>query len=390
MTDYAAAALERMPRRLRLLGARARSWRSELFQLREFHAQFSRRGRVDGPVRSSYLSDASGVVEPSPPLVTLAEAFGGDHEPPEVLLLGDSSSLFVSRFDVSRRPLLEITARRLAPLRTCVVAHFGWHLGVHRGIVQAVASLPCRPRVVVLPVNLRQFSPQWAENPNFQFTDLMRAAVDFSVDPSGGVPAVPPFPRGDLTRGQNADADAWGRFRSVRVPCAWRSQETIGDHLDLIVTSPADATARSQRLRDVFAFHWLPGDKPERVHALGDAVRIAESFGARVVVQLSPINCDAGTRFIGAPFEDLIAQRIDDVTRVCRDAVRDRDQFVLEDLTHLLPSERFFYEADPTEHYDEIGRAAVAARTARAVQRSIESTTHSPANRVATRPGVHG
>ena len=361
-----------VPRRLRRWGARTRSRRSELFQLREFHAQFSDRAKVEGEARLTYLSDLDAVVEASLPLATIAEAFDGSNPPPEVLVLGDSSDLFVSRFDLSRRPLLRMTVQRLAPRRTCVLAHFGWHFGVLKALLQAVASMPTQPCVVVLPMNLRQFSPQWAENPNFQFRELMAAASAFAADPTAGVPLVPPFPRGDLTRGGAADPREWERFRAVRVACKWRSEDTIGEYLDMIATSPADAAARHERLRDVFAFHWLPGDNVERLAWLAEAVQVADGFGARIVGHMSPINYEAGRRFVGPSFDDLIAGRVDAARRVCEDSVGDSGHLTVDDLTHLLPSDRFFYPADPTEHYDEIGRARVANRIAASVRRAIE------------------
>jgi len=360
-----------VPRGLRRLGGLGRRGQSEVDQLRELHARFSPRTRVEGERRESRLSDEAGAPGPSLPLTTLADAFGGTDRPPDVLLFGDSTSLLVSRFDTSRKSLEEMIVDRLAPLRTCVVSHIAWHGAVQGALLKAVASLPNHPRAVVLPMNIRQTTPQWAANPNFQFRELIDAAAAFAADPASGVPVVPPFPRGDLTRNASADPAEWERFRALSVACTWRPQQTVGDYLDLIASSPATDAERAERTRDVFASHWLPGNKPERLEGLGEAVRTANGFGARIIGQLTPVNYQAGQRLLGPIFDELVADFTEETIRVCRPEAADPEGLVLEDLTRLLPSDRFFYETDPTEHFNEAGRMEVADRIARSVKRAL-------------------
>jgi hypothetical protein len=361
-----------VPRGLRRLGGLGRGRQREPDQLRELHARYSPRTRVEGERRESRLSEPAGAPAPSLPLATLADAFDGTNTPPDVLVFGDSTSLLVSRFDVSRTSLVEMIVDRLAPLRTCVVSHIGWHGAVQGALLRAVASLPNHPRAVLLPMNIRQTTPQWAANPNFQFRELIDAAAGFAARPASGVPVVSPFPRGDLTRGGSADPAEWERFRARSVACTWRPQQTVGDYLDVIASAPATDAERAERIRDVFAFHWLPGNDPERLLGLADAVRTAHGFGARIIGQLTPVNYQAGQRLLGPVFDELVADFTDATIRTCRAEVADPELLVLEDLTRLLPSDRFFYETDPTEHFNEAGRSAVADRMARSVKRALD------------------
>ena len=363
------------PRRLARFVRRGQSPRPEVDQLRELHGRFSARATVEGELRKSTINEPAGPPAPSLPLTTLVEAFGGSTEPPDVLLFGDSTSLLVSRFDREPQPLVEMIVERLAPLRTCVVAHIAWNGAVQAALLRAVAALGSHPRAVILPMNIRQTTPQWAANPNFQFRELIDGARAFAADPTRGVPTVPPFPRGDLTRSGPADSAAWERFRAVRVGCDWREQKTVGDYLDLIAAAPTSDAERAQRMSDVFAFHWLPGHNPERLEGLTDAVRIADAFGAHIVGQLTPVNHQAGRRLLGPVFDELMEDFTDATTRAARAGATDQERLVLEDLRSLLPSERFFYEDDPTEHFDLAGRAMVADRIGVAVKRALQSNS---------------
>lgn len=365
-----------IPRRLRNVFGRTRARRGDPVQLRELHARFSGRGKVEGQRRESRIGEDP--VDPAPPLslLALAEAFSGRTPPPEVLIFGDSTSLLVSRFDVWRQPLLEILVKRLRPLRTCVVAHIGWHGAVQAALLRAVAALPCQPRVVVLPINLRQTSPQWAANPYFQFEDLIDAATAFALGPTRALPVLPPFPRGPVTEpGPDIDPLRWEQFRSMPVritalDMASTGAETVGDLIDLIATAPETKAERRERMRAVFAYHWLPGEDLGRLAGLGEAVGIAERFGARIVGQLTPINYQAGRELLGPAFDRVVADFRSASIQACTDSIGNPENLLLEDLTHLLPSEDFFYRTDPTEHFGEIGRLAVARHMARVISRA--------------------
>lgn len=318
------------------------------------------------------LTDAA----PPPALLTLAEAFSGRNPPPDVLLFGDSTSLLVSRFDVWRQPLIHTLVKQFSPLRTCVVAHIGWHGAVQAALLRAVAALPCQPRVVMLPISLRQTFPQWAANPYFQFRGLIDAADAFASEPKRPIRAVAPHPRGPVTEaGPDIDPGDWERFRSValdmsKLDMAATGPRTVGEAIDLFATRPADGSAPETRMRAVFAYHWVPGDDMERLVQLGEAVKTAEGFGARVVGQMTPANYEAGHNLLGPAFDRVFSDCASMTAKVCTDAISDPENLLLEDLSRLLPAKEFFYPTDPTEHFGEVGRAAVARRMARVVRRA--------------------
>jgi hypothetical protein len=358
--------------------------RGDPLQFREMHAIFSAKGQLEGRRAETRLGRELSDPAPALPLVTLAEAFSGRTPPPDVLLFGDSTSLLVSRFDVWRQPLFEMLVRRFRPLRTCVVAHIGWHGSVQAALLRAVAALPCQPKVVFLPMSLRQTTPQWAANPYFQFEGLIDAANVVALYPTADIPAVAPFPRGAVTEpGPDIDAAEWEKFRSVPVDMAALDMastgaRTVGDVIDLIGVVPEGEAALRERARTVFAYHWLPGDDPKRLEELGEALRIAEGFGARVVGQLTPFNYETGRQLLGDAFDRVASDFVSTTTRVCMEAMANSEHLFLEDLSHLLPAKEFFYVNDPTEHYGEVGRAAVARHMAKVVRRAAAARSTRP------------
>jgi len=294
-------------------------------------------------------------------LRTLVEAYGGtERPPPEVLIFIDSTTLLVSRLDLSRRTLIDMILKELRSSRVCVVGHIAHHAAVHEALLDVVAALPTQPRVVALPINIRQLSPQWIANPNFQFSELIQAARTLAADPAHPIPPIAPFPSGDLTAsGASADPEEWQQFRATPVTFPGRPERTVGDYIDVILTTPSDEASRAERFRSIFAYHFASGSDEAPLRALDGAIRVANSFGATVLGHFSPLNYQAGTRLLGPSFDEMILSRTKVLSEVCHKAAG-ANGIVLKDLSKLLPSSEFFYDTDPTEHYDEFGRRKLA------------------------------
>ncbi len=304
---------------------------------------------------------------PAPPLVTLSEAYGRSGRAPEVLLLGDSTSVLVSPFDLSRRTLAHMTARAVRPWKSCVVAGLAYHPEVYEALVRALTALPARPRVIVLPINVRQFGPEWTGNPHLAHRDLIDAAHAFADDPSRPVVIVPPFPRGSLLRGEPGDA-AWEAFLATPVAYPGRSERSVGDFVR-VLAERREATDLYTWLRTAFAFHFLfpLANDHERLVSLANVIGMAETIGCTVVAYLVPANHVAGIELLGDAYDDALREKAAIVSDVCRRATNAPGRLILHDWTRLLPPEDFFIRYEVLSHIGDTGRRKLAARVAESV-----------------------
>jgi len=333
-----------------------------------------RSGKSQGQPRITYVDIADAEPpRPCPPLAAIRDAYRGPESGPSILLFGDSTTLLVSNSDLDRRPLLELVSEQIGSSAILVIAHIAYHAAAQDALLRALATMPRRPDVVVLPVNLRQFSPQWLDNPNFQFEGLIEACNSYIQDRTTVRP-VPPFTRGALTTRAD-DPAAWEQFLATPVDYNGRPERTVGDFVAAIEDRHDDVEGRRDRLAMVFAFHFLfKLDKSSvRWRALSSAIRTATSRGCDVVALLTPVNHEAAGELLGPVAVKAIDSTVSEILRSCNDAATGQPgRLHLLDLSRSLAAEEFFHPEDPTEHFNERGRQAVATAIATEVRTALD------------------
>ena len=310
---------------------------------------------------------------PCPPLQILFDAYGPSGSAPEVLLLGDSTSVLVSPFDLSRKTLATMVARGIRPLRTCVVAGVSYHPAVYEALVRAVTAMTSRPKVVVVPINVRHFSPEWTGNPNTSYKEVIAAAEAFAADPSEPIRTVPAFRTGNLLRGEPGDP-AWEGFLATPVAYPGRAERTVGDFVRALHEAPTSVEERRAWLQTAFAFHFLYPLVPhnERLASLAETIRLATAAGCAVVAYLVPANHQAGADLLGDDYENALAEKSAIIVRACDAATVSAELLTLENWTRLLTPDEFFIPYDVLSHINESGRRKLAPLVARCVDRAAK------------------
>lgn len=275
--------------------------------------------------------------QPLSPLQQLLDRGGANAD---VLYLGDSVLGRVADEDIDRRPLGEMVADALHP-RSCAWSWFvAYHLDSYVALARAVLEVGWRPSTIVVPLNVRGFSPQWFGNPAWDYSSHHEALRGFRGEP---LTAPAPAPTDDDLRRH--------RDRPLGSPLlpGW----TVGDAED----ARDDRSASNlDRWRVLFAFHLgvpIREDHP-RLGQLRDLERTCAAAGVELLAYVTPINVEGARRHLGDELVELIRTNVRALGPVL-------------DLSELLPPSSFFYEADPTEHLNERGRRALAAAIAAAI-----------------------
>ncbi|MEN3274171.1 MAG: hypothetical protein V7636_2932 [Actinomycetota bacterium] len=271
------------------------------------------------------------------PLSPLQQLLDRDGASADVLCVGDSVLGRVADEDVDRRPLGQMVADALAPRSSAWSWFVAYHVDSYLALVRAVLDAGWRPSTIVVPINVRGFSPQWFGNPAWDYSSHHAALRGFSGAP---VPVVEHEPSADELLAHRARA-----LGSPFLP-GW----TVGDAED--ARDDRDAN-RDDRWRTMFAFHLgvpIVPDHP-RLTQLRELERICSAADVELLVYVTPINVEGARRHLGGALVDLIRANVRSLGPVL-------------DLSELLPATSFFYEADPTEHLNERGRRELAATIA--------------------------
>ncbi|MCR6629423.1 MAG: hypothetical protein NVV74_04840 [Magnetospirillum sp.] len=277
-------------------------------------------------------------------------AFDGT-QPPRALFFGDSVFLRVADEDQDRRPLGQMLEQASAAFGGGVsIAHSAFNLKIFEALHGVLDSTVARPHYVVLPINLRSFSPQWFHNPAWQFDEHLRLirlrAADrtAALGPVGDVRAPPGF---------------YDAFEALPVSYPLSPFTTVKQFRDIIVSQPEEEDADRRRLATIMVFHYTHPLSPD--HPLLDCLDALIAHGAKlgstVLPVLLPLNMELGEMLVGPAFAEIVRANKQRVMERCQAAGA-----TAIDLVDMLPPDAFFHLNSPTEHLRDHGRLALTAR----------------------------
>ncbi len=263
---------------------------------------------------------------------------------PATLIFGDSVVERVSRDDDDQRTLGQMLVDRLAGETNAVyLSHSAYHPEVHYYLLRAIVTrMRARPKVLVVPVNLRCFSPQWMYEPQWQFLeeiDVLKRFID--GQPLGRVRDI----RNLEERRRHAHA------RSVQYPLS--ELRRVEDFKAVIAVQPDVPDFAFERKRTIFIFHYLHSLTSEnpRLRSLVQLTALAQDVGIRLYLYSTPINFQAGERYVGKGFSDTLMEQ----TALIKASVS-QYPVTFDDFTLALSS-AYFFDADlATEHLNQSGR----------------------------------
>ncbi|MCU1601070.1 MAG: class SAM-dependent methyltransferase [Frankiales bacterium] len=252
----------------------------------------------------------------------------------DLLMLGESVSVFVSPTDTDQRPLPAMVADALPGRRTVSVQGGGYHAGLLTELVRIAPA----PRVLVVSLWTRGRLKPWIEHPRFGHHDALER-----------LRALP----GGPTRGSLRREDDFASYYAVP-HSSLAGATTIGEHaLPLKQRSlPPD-----EALALLYAFHHgAPVMQLEAVTALGRACR---DKGSSFFAYQAPISVRTGERALGPRFRRLVDDNLAAMAEAFRTGAG-QDATVLATAS-LFGEDEFVDPSDGSEHLNERGRRRLAS-----------------------------
>jgi predicted O-methyltransferase YrrM len=287
-------------------------------------------------------------------LIDLIQSFGSKETAPDILFLGDSVHMCTSSRDAYTESLANMLVRKsAADLRTRVFACGAFHGTMFLEILDRVLHKPHLPQAVVLPVNIRSFSPQWFYHPAYQF-ERVRAVLR-EYDRQGGVSED--F---EIQYPQRCDYSAYDRAEHSFFG---QGRRCLGEFRRVLGTRPATAEEAAARKRTIFTFFYLNEIQPDHV-----LLQTWRSLARRLIdreihlfAYLTPINRGCGDKYVGTHFSHNVAEN----------AAQVREAFVklggspflhYADWSLHFGQDLFVHEENPDEHLNYQGREIIADR----------------------------
>lgn len=274
----------------------------------------------------------------------------------DVLYFGDSVNFIVDPDDDDDRSISRMLDSLTPELSVAAIDHPAYHLRVFESFVDALAEQPRRPRAVVIPVNLRSFSPSWDRFPQYQFTDVRRE-LKYGILWRAVEKPLRTFHVLDDFR-----EVSWETYETTPVYSGTKKVGVVRDF-----DNPSYRRATRENRRNKFILEYMAAVSPDHrlLLALRRIAARARELNITPLFYLTPIDVETGTRFVGPSF----TRQIEANAQTIRSQLKDVNPPPL-DLSLSLPADRFHYASVyPNEHLDEAGRMFVAEQLAQSLQR---------------------
>ncbi len=303
----------------------------------------------------------------------------------DVLYLGDSTLML---------PVGEVTTgeilQELLPDRDIgQIAHPAYGLDLFHDYTVYMDRHGKWPQTLIVPINLRSFSPAWDMRPAYQFEQERRILAM-------GLPWArlllrplevfgyfrPPISRQDFLDAPVYDGDVIvGQVRDFETLAAGDVMQEGAENAYREVELVDEETAQA-----VLTYHYMSHLKwyHRKLDAMVALAELAAENGVDVLFYISPVNVEQGERFLGEAFSERFADNIRVVQ--ARLEAASLDNVTLLNLAFDLPA----YDLTDTEHLTESGKEYVAEYVASAVRsrEGASSTTASGETPPTTAPTV--
>ena len=297
--------------------------------------------------------------QPYPELQKLIHLFNSHKQIPEVLYLGDSVVERVSMHDSEQRTLGNMVIDSIKEdLSADYISHSAYHFGLFHGFVRVLQRLKYRPKILILPINLRSFSPQWDLSPLWQLEQEIQAVEQYLAKPRKRIPVIQPVVE---------SPGLFDAFDATPSRYALSDFQYLGDFRNLIKTKPQTEEEKLFRLKQIFIFHYthlLELSHP-KVRLIEETLDLLNQMKIKTLLYVTPVNYCAGTKYVGEAFLEIVQRNVDVVSTAIQEHLNSNMVHFL-DYSRLLTSDYFFHENDPTEHLNQEGRAQLAAKLSQA------------------------
>jgi hypothetical protein len=292
-------------------------------------------------------------------LLTLDKHFDKNPIPPDILYLGDSVLKNISRHDTDHRMLDEIVSEFFHNQKIIKIAQAAYHPGVFYALIKALEKMANRPKLLLLPVNMRCFSPQWDIHPNYQFHMEIDVLERYS----------PSRPSTDFRLiKQKITKDAFEVYDSTPVQYPCTSLDHIGQFRLLVNADAETSEQKVFRLRQIFIFHYMHILLPDhdKIRLLRDSLQLAAKMNIRCFIYTTPCNYQAGEKFVGDKFTEVLQYNV----QILQNSIKSCDDknLLFWNASSFLPSECFIQADIANEHLNQDGRQRLAASLAEQIK----------------------
>jgi hypothetical protein len=272
----------------------------------------------------------------------------------DIINFGDSVLRDVHPDDVDKRYIPDMLQSLLLDYRLASVDHFAYHPDIYADFCEYIARQKSRPQLVIVPVNMRSFSPTWDLRPRYHFIkEKQILACDRPVLEAFAKPLF-------VLKAFDLQPIIYPEYINTPV---YYDGEQVGICRDY--DNPDYKEYSDEHIKNKILYRYmLPLSAEHRkVMSLARIARVLKQNGVKVIFYATPIDHQACKEHWGDEFTRHYNENIE----VVRKALQQNGAELL-DLSCELAHEDFNWNLYPNEHMKEQGRMLVSTKLAERIK----------------------
>jgi len=277
---------------------------------------------------------------------------------PEVLLFGSSVEQHIAPNDQDDRRLYQLLKDTLQPERKVgVISGGAFHLELFEAYINRLLEEGKFEGKLIIPINLRSFSPEWHKRPEYQF-ELEKLILRKGRYWGGFLATLAVF---KYQYTQNIIPPA--EFQDTPVKLGHQVVGTVAELTDEINTSP------ERFMKEGFLLSYLAylDRRHGKVQAFERICRKLKAQQVKAFFYFTPIDAEKGGQYYPKQFTKIVNANIQLLERVAQER-----GYTIANFAYLAPSEMFDYSIRANEHLNEAGKKCLAQALAEYYQKTLD------------------
>jgi hypothetical protein len=249
--------------------------------------------------------------------------------------------------------MYQILGDKLKNYKIAPIIHDSYQPDIYKYYVKEMIRENWYPKFIIIPINLRVFSPEWDLQPGFQFTDERLFLTYMHTPLAPFIPFMINFgTAGDSVKSDLVFQNAPVYYQTKKVGLAgeFRNTELLKSY-----------ETRMKRLTTLFYMAKLNPNQ-RKLQSLIEIADMLSATPTKVIFYITPIDYQSGSQFLGTDLENQIRENADLITKI----LNKKDQNIIN-LSLSLGADQFIWKSEGwfiNEHINQSGKAAVVEHVA--------------------------
>lgn len=278
----------------------------------------------------------------------------------DVIYFGDSSASNYGLDDSDKRPLPQMLKEILTGHTMASIDSAAYAAEVFLEFSKHMINEKYYPEFVVIPVNMRSFSPSWDKNPGYQFEDqkaILKSKLLFMF-----LKTTEAFDKksklNEITQEE---------FENTEV---FNGEEVVGTAKEFEGHEFRHYSEENMKNSILYFYMFSLKEDNDKLGSLSEIARILLENNIKPIFYITPVDYETGERYFPGEFSERLKNNVETIKSV----LKENDINAL-DLSMDLKPDFFAWERYPNEHLNEKGRKYVAEKIAEEINNYGKKTS---------------